>query len=626
MYFCGGNITHMNTFGVLEYRDDKFIWNGGYHTRNIPKSAKMTWNPMSKQWETRSLESAKYLINYATDDVKRIIDQQSNEEKIRLQLSSAADTVVDDIREVPCPENLSLYRFQTIGVNLLIRDGNKLLADELGLGKTIQVIGAMNITCPRKVVIACPGTLTYNWKKEIEKWSIHDYKIQVITSKKYIDTGADIYIVSYGMTISDKLKWMHKIKCDLLIGDESHELKSRSAKRSKMFKKISKGASKIILITGTPALNRPFELYNLLLILKFEIPWFEYINRYCDAQTTEYGIDYTGASNLDELQYILRKSLMIRRLKSDVLTELPEKTRQIIYCDPSTYGKLINREGELISKHAMESMDYDSIIDRLSIIEFETIGQIAEYRKKTAIAKLPDVIAHLDTLRQSEDKIVVFAHHREVIDRLHLHYGNSAVKLYGGMSDREKNDVISEFQTNPDINFFIGAIHAAGVGITLTAARIEVIIEMDWTPGIMTQVEDRIHRIGQEQSVLIQYMVVDGSIDALLAKKLTSKTNTLSVLFNPKYIETYIPEEITPLAAPVQLTLDISEGVRVYSYIEKMRTVARLRTLVEQLPETTVLSDEMMEYVVMILSMTDIISNRQCKECQDVIDILEKLL
>ena len=152
---------------------------------------------------------------------------------------------------------------------------------------------------------------------------------------------------------------------------------------------------------------------------------------------------------------------------------------------------------------------------------------MAIIRKELAIAKIPFVIEYVQNMLDEGEKVVVMAHHREVVDQIQAEFGLAAVKLYGGMSEVEKSANVDRFQADPSCRVFIGSIHAAGVGITLTAAQKMLFAELDWTPANMLQAEDRIHRIGQQGNALIQQLVFDGSLDAKMADTLVRKMEVI---------------------------------------------------------------------------------------------------
>ncbi|MFQ5486441.1 MAG: DEAD/DEAH box helicase [Desulfobacterales bacterium] len=279
--------------------------------------------------------------------------------------------------------------------------------------------------------------------------------------------------------------------------DESHRLKNRKAAVTKaVFGKWHKDpqkriepikAGKILLLTGTPILNRPEELWTTChAIDPFGVgkSWWDFVHKYCAAKKTRFGIDTSGASNLQELKERI-SPFTIRRLKKDVLKELPEKREQVIVLQPDPeQAQAVKAEREAVE---MSELNLDN--PNLNIM----LNQIAILRQQTALTKLSscyDIFS--DDLQSS--KLVIMAHHRAVCEAIHQNYPNS-VMVYGGMSERDKQKAIERFQNDKNCNVFVGSISAAGVGITLTAASQLSFVEFDWTPGKMAQAADRIHHI-----------------------------------------------------------------------------------------------------------------------------------
>jgi SNF2 family DNA or RNA helicase len=169
---------------------------------------------------------------------------------------------------------------------------------------------------------------------------------------------------------------------------------------------------------------------------------------------------------------------------------------------------------------------------------------MAKIRHETALAKVGDVIDHIKSSFETADKVIVFAHHRDVIIKLKEAFGDVAVVLMGGMSDEDKNTSVDRFQNDPKVRLFVGSIMAAGVGLTLTKASLVIFAELDWVPANLTQAEDRAHRIGQVDSVLVQHIVIDGSIDCNLAKRVVSKQNLIDRAMNIDKLKSYKDSEV----------------------------------------------------------------------------------
>lgn len=552
------------------------MWDGDYDSRHLPKTAKFRWSGSdstvagipSKRWWTRDIDCAALLVEYADEDA--IVELTEYAETRRSQLIASVATDADI--QIPAPPGLEYRGYQKAGIAYANANVNTLIGDDMGLGKTIQVIGLINMQpAINKILIVVPASLRINWRKELNTWLVRDMRIAILTTKNKREVDADIFIVSYN--ILSKLPWLVRtvktpkvvkgkdvivttyegvIEFDLIVADEAQNVKNKGATRSKVFYAAAQPCKRKILLTGTPILNRPVELFPLLDCLGFEMSYWQYVNRYCAATRTHFGhLDVSGASNMEELQIKLRQSIMIRRLKSDVLHELPPKRRQIIELDPDDYTEFIDAESRFIGDDPddlfdpnFESDEYNNHVSILKEISVEHISEMSILRHRTAMAKVPDVVAYIETALEENEKVIVFAHHRDVIDAIHGSFPvGTAVKYMGGMTDVQKDDTVTGFQENPNIRLFVGQIQAAGVGLTLTAAEVVIFAELDWVPANITQAEDRAHRIGQLQSLLVIHIVISGSIDANLAKRVVSKQNIIDRAMNSDRMLAFIDKQ-----------------------------------------------------------------------------------
>ena len=429
-----------------------------------------------------------------------------------------------------------------------------ILGDDMGLGKTVQALLLINALRPLHVLVVCPASVKINWEREARKWVHEDYVIGVMDGRGAVPVTPGfplIEIVNY-----DFLQHLDFSKCeyDLVVYDEAHYLKSPDAQRTVAASRIC--TSKRLLMTGTPIINRPKEIWQLMLLCGMCSPeeFHKFGLKYCGARKrTDVRMvgpkggkfpkrvvvwDYDGASNLDELNHWLRKKCLIRRLKKDVLTDLPDKTRQIIELPrDGSYEKdvqffekaelLVLTRGMLCLKgHDRDSLKYMQSVNNLNDeirLAFEEISLI---RHETALEKMEQVLAFICHALESSDKIVVFAHHRDVVEEIATelwHAGMKPVQHHGGMTGSQKQSSVDAFQNDPSCRVFVGNIASAGVGITLTAASHVIFAELDWAPAMMTQCEDRCHRYGQKDNVLVQHLVYENSIDARIAKTLVKK-------------------------------------------------------------------------------------------------------
>ena len=335
-------------------------------------------------------------------------------------------------------------------------------------------------------------------------------------------------------------------------------------------------------MTGTPIVNRPIELYNIIEDLHNGFgSFFSFAKRYAGAHKNGFGWDFSGAQNLDELQKRLRETIMVRRLKKDVLTELPRKIRQIVEVEADTPAAKRAVKSEQTHESASEerlsnlrvfvelskaeSEDaYKSAVARLTEASQVDFTEMARLRHDTAMAKVPAVIAHItNALDDNDNKIIVAIHHHDVaaalMDGLAEFF---PVILTGENSEQERTASVDSFQNDPKVRVFIGSITAAGVGITLTASSHVVFAELDWVPGNISQMEDRAHRIGQTETVLVQHIVLSDSLDARMANAIISKQNVIDNALDINH-----PERSAPVYEPKNKSA--SHGASV-SEIEKI--------------------------------------------------------
>lgn len=454
-------------------------------------------------------------------------------------LTSEASAQLDFL---PDKLRAKLLPFQKDGIVFALRRGGRcMVADEMGLGKTIQAIAIAYFYKEEwPLLIVVPSSLRYPWIEELEKWipELEPEEINVITNKT--DTGriatSRVTVLGYGLLTTDAetlLEALDRQNFRVVIVDESHYMKSRTAARSKILLPMVQKAQRAILLTGTPALGRPEELFMQIEALfpqRFGT-WVEYAKRYCNAHIRYFGKrrqwDCRGASNLSELHQLLN-DIMIRRLKSEVLSQLPPKVRQRIPFDlaPATVKEL-NASFEEWQK-LMRAPDAGAM---------ETVmGLITRMFKQTAIAKAGAVKDYIKMLLQNDSlKFLVFAHHLSMLQACTEAVIESKaryIRIDGSVPSSERIHLVNQFQKDPDTRVAILSIQAAGQGLTFTAASHVVFAELFWDPGHIKQAEDRAHRIGQCSSVNIHYLIANGTLDSLMWAMLNRKAQVTGSTLN----------------------------------------------------------------------------------------------
>ncbi|XP_056615680.1 DNA annealing helicase and endonuclease ZRANB3 isoform X1 [Triplophysa dalaica] len=450
----------------------------------------------------------------------------------------------DALQQLPKKLQEILMPFQKDGICFaLSRNGRCMIADEMGLGKTIQAISVAYIYRQEwPLLIVVPSSLKYPWIEELEKWipDLDPRDINLVESKT--DTmsigTSKITILGYGLLTTDArtlVEALNKQRFAVVLVDESHYMKSRNAARSKILMPIIQDAKRAILLTGTPALGRPEELFmqvDALYPRRFGT-WSDYGKKYCNAHYKYFGKrrqwDCRGASHLDELHQRLSE-IMIRRMKNQVLTQLPPKIRQRIPFDlPKDASKEASASFEQWEK-LMSSQSENQFVEVMSLI--------THMYKQTAIAKAGAVKDYIKMMLETEEvKFLVFAHHLSMLQACTeavIEAKAGYIRIDGSVPSAERIQLVHRFQNEPSTRVAILSIQAAGQGLTLTAASHVVFAELYWNPGHIKQAEDRAHRIGQTATVHIHYLIAKGTFDTVMWAMLNRKETVTASALNGK--------------------------------------------------------------------------------------------
>lgn len=413
----------------------------------------------------------------------------------------------------PLPNGMEYLPYQVAGIEWMLSNplDSMLIGDDMGLGKSLQAIGFANERRIKDILIICPSVVINNWENELRKFhSKQDLIIQKIHHKVDIwSKKADVIIVSYNLF--DPEKCFNK---KLLIVDEAHYLRTGKSKRTKAIlgKKTLIHFRYKLFLTGTPILNRPVELYTLIKAINHvainNCDKHTYGLRFCGARLDSFGRwDYSGHSNLDRLNEILRDSIMLRREKEDVLTQLPDKRINIIQFDMDSTVAHLDAQIQPFKEEIVKRSHHGAGLDGVAV-----------KRREIAEKKILPVVEYLRMVLENVDKLVVFAYHRSVIAAIREHLKEFGVSIViGGMSADDKTKNVNSFvQGNNRI--LLGNIQAAGVGINLVNASRVVFAEADWVAGNNNQAIDRCYRIGQKNFVQVDFLVYKNSIDEYILK------------------------------------------------------------------------------------------------------------
>lgn len=520
---------------VVIENGNRYEAQAGYEDRHVLKKARWRWDPDGKVWWTDyqgpGLRALEELVEVEVmQDLIPEVDIPQNWE-------GHPSAALDGPTDIPCPPDLAYMPFQRGGIAFGRGRAGVLVGDDMGLGKTVQAIGMMNDEPVERVLILCPASLKLNWEREVDKWLNYWLPVTVIEGKgRRIPQGKAVVILNY-----DILKHYEELRegeWDVLVCDEAQYLKNPEAKRTRYVlgdvRHTGIEAKRRVFLSGTPLESRPVELWPVIHSLWPEVfpSYTKFILRYCAARKTPYGWDTRGASNLAELQGLLRTSGMVRRKKRDVLKDLPGKmVREVSFPPPNAKTKKLLEKQKAqwtAIQHEMKRLrEAGAAPDDVLAATQAARGKLQELARETSAAKMPMALEFLsDSCEQG--KVVVFAKHHVVLDEISKKFGDQAVRVDGKVSGERRQEAVDRFQTDPECRLFIGQIEAAGVGLTLTAASHVVFIEYDWRPGKIMQAEDRCDRIGQKSLVIVSRLVLEGSLDQIQLASLGRKEKTLA--------------------------------------------------------------------------------------------------
>ncbi len=488
--------------------------------------------------------------------------------KIADNLLEAANTVKVE-SEVQIATNFDttgLFPFQVTGAAFLSNKHRCLLGDEMGTGKTVQTLAAL----PKDIgtIVVCPASLKFNWRDEANKWrpDLKPVVLQGRGSFRFPEAG-EIVIVNYDILPQD-LNGIDR-KDFVLVCDEVHLCKNYKAKRAKAVKILSNIAKKTIGLTGTPLMNRPFDLYGVLSALHLESEvfgnWMGFLRAFNGYKNEWGGYTFGGVSPM--VPELLRR-VMLRRRREEVLPDLPKKSYTTITVDS-------------ISKSLKRQLDdiYDEVELLLDMKELPPFEMFAEIRAALAESRIEAMLEMVESHEEQEIPLIVFSAHRAPIDTLAEREGWATIT--GSTKPEDRQGIVKKFQSG-ELKGVGLTISAGGVGLTLTRAWKALFVDLDWTPALNAQAEDRICRIGQTKPCEIVRMVSDHVLDRhihdLIAEKIELFTNAIdgnigNVKLNPDQGET--DEQYQARMAALQAAVDAREAEMAAKREKEQKLVAK---------------------------------------------------
>lgn len=415
------------------------------------------------------------------------------------------------------------FPYQETGIKEMLKLKRFILGDEMGLGKSLQMI-IWGLSYPYKKLLVVPKCLKLNWEKEILEID-PSQEINVITKGSYkkLTTNNGWVIINYDIL----KKYYDDLKEEnfKVIGiDEAHLIKSvkvggkPNSKRAELVLDLLQDIPFRALITGTPISNKTKDIWNLLVAIEHPLSrkFFSFAERYCDAETTDYGYCFDGSSNQQEL-YEELSPYMIRRLKKDVL-DLPEKIRTFI---PNEINlKAYNKKLDEYMEDCKGSLSSAAHLVYLNALRYILANE-----------KIKSTIEIAENILEQDEPVVIYTNFTTPALEFKEYFGDNAVIVTGQTKESDRNEAVEKFQ-NGEVNVFIGNVKAAGVGITLTRSNNLVFNDYDWLPSNHVQAEDRLHRISQTRVCNIFYNYasnteVDLDMTSLINYKLKNISSTI---------------------------------------------------------------------------------------------------
>lgn len=508
----------------------------------------ITFDPDRSAWRA-PVSAARDVINWAEafgaetpTDIKELADNLESEmtKAIEMSRSTRGSSKLD----IPTL-NGALLEYQEAGVEYAAAHRRTFIADEMGLGKTIQALATLEYVWDSyPAVVVCPPNLVLNWKAEYSKWLPNRKVVTVTNRSDFPEEKYDVLVIGY----SNITTWVTRLlKHRSYVFDESHYAKTPTAKRTKAAIKMARSCPSnglVLCLTGTPITNRPAEYASQLDILgklSFFGGLFGFYRRYCAAYKDRWGQwVLTGHSHLDELNEILRSSCYIRRTKDQVLSELPPVRHSTIKVklDDKTMKEYAKAEGDFVDYMVQQAVTIAKEIgkDPRSAAVYAKIkasssihlSKLAVLRRLVAKAKLELAGELIAAQTEAGNKVVVAAHHRDVVDALASEHGG--LKIQGGMNVEDVEEAKKRFMTCDvtEAPAIILSIQAAKTGHTLTAAQDVLFVELPWTPADVDQLYSRCHRIGQKGSVMVTYLIAEDTVDERIEALIQSKRRVVN--------------------------------------------------------------------------------------------------
>ncbi len=459
------------------------------------------------------------------DRARDTLDELSEEHdraSATVALSYAEDADLDDLKL-----GGTLRPFQRAGVRYALERRRTFIADEQGLGKTVQALGALEADDAFPAIVVCPASMKLMWERESNKW-LPERSVAILSGRT--EAGwpeeaktAELIVVNYDI-LDAHFDRLAARSAKALVLDESHYVKNPQAQRTKaaleLARRLPDQALRLAL-TGTPILNRPEELVAQLRVL----------DRLKDfGSGARLARRFRAAGSDDRLHWNLRAHCYVRRTKAQVLPQLPAKTQDTVPILLSNEGDYRLAEADVIAWLQSLPIDLKTMDAKVAAAaRAEQLVRLNSLRQLAAAGKLPSALAWIDDFLESGEPLVVFAEHIATQKAVLEHFPKAA-HILGADSSVKRQDAVDAFQEEDGPQLIVCSMKAASQGITLTRASNVAFLELDWTPARHDQAEDRLHRIGQDSAVTAWYLLAPDTIDETMSELLQRKRGLIDAV------------------------------------------------------------------------------------------------
>jgi SWI/SNF-related matrix-associated actin-dependent regulator of chromatin subfamily A-like protein 1 len=408
-----------------------------------------------------------------------------------------------------------LAPFQWAGVRYALDARRAFLADEQGLGKTVEALAAIEADGAYPAIVVCPASMKLGWQREARRWLPHR-SVALAEGRSAVPAPGEITILNYEIVAAHR-EALARRRPRALVVDESHYCKNPRARRTQAVRRLAAAVAPDglrLALTGTPVLNHAEELIAQLRV----------IGRLEDFGTgASFSQQFRGQLSEERLHWHLRRRCFVRRLKSDVLPQLPAKRQVVVPVALTNASEYRLAEEDVIAWLRSQPLDLSELNARIAAtLRAERLAQLGLLQRLAARGKLAAALAWIEDFLASGEPLVVFARHVEVHQGVLARFPH-ALHLVGADSLREREAAIAAFQDRAGPQLIVGATRIAAQGITLTRASNVAFLELEWTPAMHDQAEDRCHRIGQRDAVTAWYLLAADTIDETMARLIQSK-------------------------------------------------------------------------------------------------------